>query len=205
MSLSIPHMLQNLESQEPVLGVLLLGAGLVFVIMGARVFRVLMALSFLCIGFAIGGQLPLEPVWTLLAGAVAGIGLAVVSKYFVRVGVALLAGGWLATATMVVAENIQADPLVAMILGGFAFLVAVSLVFILYYEVIAAVMSFEGTLLLLSGMIICLNHYSSAWPRLRSVLVETPALIGFLILAGTVTGYYTQIAERQKRQVGTSG
>jgi len=198
-------MLQNLEAQEPVLGVLLLGAGLVFLIMGARIFRILMALSLLCIGFAIGGQLPLEPGWALAAGAVAGIGLAVLSKYFVRLGVALLAGGWLAAATLVVAENLGADPLIAAILGGFAFLAAVSLVFVLYFEVIAAVMSLEGTVLLLSGMVVCLSHYSGAWPRLRSVFVETPVLVGFLLLAGTVTGYYTQIAERQKRQVGTSG
>jgi hypothetical protein len=37
------------------------------------------------------------------------------------------------------------------------------------------------------------------------MLMEMPALLAFLILAGTVAGYYTQIAERQKKQVGTSG
>jgi hypothetical protein len=205
MPITLRSLLESVEYQDPALGVLFAGLGLIFLLIGARVFKVLMALSFACIGFGLGRSLPLDPVWAVIAGVVAGVGLAVASRFFVKTGVAVLAGGWFAAVIIAIADSLRADPTIALAAGGLAFLVAVSLVFVLYFEVIAAVMSLEGTILLFSGVLVLVSHYSGMWYRLRSMLLEMPALVVFLVVAGTVTGYYMQIAERQKKQVGTSG
>jgi len=205
MSLSLRMLIGELEGQDPVLGVLMIGAGLVFVILGARIFRVLMAISLGCVGLVLGASLPLDPFWQMLAGVAGGIGLALASVFLVRLGVAALAGGWFAAAAMLVAGHLQARDDIVLIIGGLAFLAIAALTFVLYFEVIAAVMSFEGALLILAGLAICLSRYSAMWYHIRALLLETPALAAFLVLAGTVAGYYTQIAERQKKQVGISG
>ncbi len=205
MPITLRSLLQEIEHQDPVLGMLLVGLGLVFMLIGARVFKVLMAFSFACIGYGLGQLLPLDLIWTVIAGLAAGVGLAIASRYFVRTGVAVLAGGWFASLVIFTADSMGAAPSVSLVAGGFAFLVAVSLVFIMYFEVIAAVMSLQGSILIISGASILLSRYSNMWFRLRSMFLETPALLMFLLVAGTVTGYYLQIAERQKKQVGTSG
>lgn len=205
MSSSMRMLIEELERQDPVLGLLLIGTGLVFVIIGARIFRFLLAISFGCVGLVLGAALPLDPFWQMLAGVAAGVGFAIASVFLVRLGVAALAGGWFAAAAMMVADYLRAGDAVVLIIGGLAFLGIAALSFVLYFEVIAAVMSFEGALLILAGLAICLSRYSAMWYHIRSLLLETPALVAFLVLAGTVAGYYTQIAERQKKQVGTSG
>jgi len=195
----------DLERQDPLLGLLLIGAGLVFAILGARIFRVLLVISFGCVGLVLGASLPLDPFWKMLAGVAGGVGLAVASVFLVRLGVAVLAGGWFAAAAMLLADYLKARGDVVIITGSLAFLAIAALTFVLYFEVIAAVMSFEGSLLILAGLAICLSQYSDMWFHIRALLTQTPALLAFLILAGTVTGYYTQAAEHQKKQVGTSG
>jgi hypothetical protein len=194
---SLRSLLEGLEVQEPLVGLFLVTAGLVFMVTGARIFQVLLIISYAWVGFMLGSSLPLEPMWQVIAGVVAGLGLAIASRFFVRLGVAFLAGGWFAFVAMSVATGL--------VIGGMAFLAAVALAFVVYFEVIAAVMSFEGTLLIIGGLIALISQYSTMWLRIRSMVIESPALLSFLLLAGTVTGYYTQISERQKKQVGTSG
>jgi hypothetical protein len=198
-------LLEGLEGQEPVVGLFLVAAGLVFMVMGTRIFQVLLIISYAWVGFMLGSSLPLDPFWRIVTGAVAGLGLAIASRFFIRLGVAFLAGGWFAFVAMSVATSLVARDEIVMVIGGMAFLAAVALAFVVYFEIIAAIMSFEGTLLIIGGLIALLSQYSSTWLRIRYMMIESPTLLAFLLLAGTVTGYYTQIGERQKKQVGTSG
>ncbi|HSW44567.1 MAG TPA: hypothetical protein VLM89_03245 [Phycisphaerae bacterium] len=202
---SLQSILRDLEGREPALGLLLIGAGLIFMIVGARVFKILLIISFACVGFFLGSSLPSEPLWQVLAGIGAGIGLAVAAKFFVRAGVAVLAGGWLAAIASFIAAGLGVQSEIVLIVAGMAFLAAVSLIFVVYFEVIAGLFSLEGTFLVIGGLVVLLSNYSGMWLRIRGILLETPMLFAFLLLAGTVTGYYTQIAERQKKHVGTSG
>ena len=179
MPISIRSLLENLEYQEPVLGVLLIGMGLVFFLIGARVFKVLVVLSFACVGYRLGSLLPLESLWTVLAGIAAGAGLAVASRYFhenrrCRPGRRLVL-----VFITAIADSLGADSEIALAAGGLACLVAFALAFVMYFEVIAAVMSFEGTLLIVSGTVVLLSRYSEMWQRLRAMLTDTAAVAGF--------------------------
>ena len=203
-SISLTVLLGELEGQDMLLGLALVGVGLVFVIFGARIFKPLIILSFLVVGFVFGMALPVTLVAQLLTGIVAAIGLAVVSKFYPQLSVALLAGGWAALVVTIVACYLGASDRIAMVLGGFSLAVTVSLGFVVQYEVAAAVLSFQGTLLMAGGLVIYLSHHAATWRHLRTIILENPPFLAFLLLAGTVTGYYLQVAEAQKKAIGTS-
>ena len=59
--------------------------------------------------------------------------------------------------------------------------------------------------LFLSGLVIFLSHHSGVWGLFRALMLDTPFFMGFIVLSGTVIGFYLQIAEMQKKQAGTSG
>ncbi len=54
------------------------------------------------------------------------------------------------------------------------------------------------------GLIILMNQSPVFWCHMRSLLVGNPVFAPFLVLSGTVIGYYTQIAELQKKHSGRS-
>ena len=122
-----------------------------------------------------------------------------------KVAVAVLSGGWSALVVVAAAPNLNLGEDPTLILAALAFAVVVSLTFVVYHELIAAVMSFEGTLLFLSGLVIFLSHNSVMWGYFRALMLDTPFFMGFIILSGTVIGFYVQVAEMQKKQAGTSG
>jgi hypothetical protein len=70
--------------------------------------------------------------------------------------------------------------------------------------VIALVTSLEGTLLFLGGLIILMNQSPVLWCHLRSLFVSNSVFAPFLVVSGTVVGYYTQLGELQKKHSGRS-
>ena len=211
--ISLRIVLESLQGRELVLGLFLIGTGLVFMILGARIFKVLVVISFAAVGFVLGSslpfvlgsRLPLDGVMQVTLGIVGAVGLAVASTFLVKVAVAVLAGGWSGLVMAAVAPRLGVGDQLTLVLAALAFAAVVSLTFILYHEIIAAVMSFEGTLLFLGGLVIFLSHHSVIWGHIRATMLDTPFFMGFVLLSGTVTGFYLQMAERQKKQVGTSG
>lgn len=204
--MALSEFLDLMEKTDPGLGALLVGAGLVFIVIGARVFRVLLPLSIGAIGFAVCfAVLPLDVIPRVATGIAAGAVLGVASSYVIRVAVTLLAGGWAGLACGTLAGTFDAGDSAVWILSGTGFVVAVSLVFIFYQEVIALITSLEGTLLFLAGMIALLSRFPTFWRAVRPIFQDAPFFAAFAVLAGTVTGYYLQIAEMQKKKLGTSG
>jgi len=203
--ISLRIVLKGLEGRELVLGLFLLGAGLVFMILGARIFKVLVVVSFAAVGFVLGSSLPLDKVMQVTLGVVGAVGLAVASTFFVKVAVAVLAGGWSGLVVIAVAPHLGVSEKLTLVLAALAFAAVVSLAFVLYQEIIAAVMSFEGALLFMGGLVIFLSHHPGIWGHVHATMLDTPFFTAFLLLAGTVMGFYLQMAERQKKQAGTSG
>ena len=198
--------IDTMERLDLGLGVLLIMAGLVFIVVGGRIFKVLLTLSCGTVGFvACFAALPWETLPRVLAGVTVGIGLGVASGFLVRSALTLLAGGWAGLVLGTLGSTFGVGDAAEWVLAGAAFIVAVSLVFIYYQEVIALVMSFEGTLLFLSGMIALLSRVPVLWTPIRPIFQDAPLFSAFAVLAGTVTGYYLQIAEMQKKKLGTSG
>ncbi|NLE58906.1 MAG: hypothetical protein GX616_11130, partial [Planctomycetes bacterium] len=83
------------ERQEVAVGVLLLGAGLVFMILGVKLYKSLIPISFAGIGLAIGVNVPVSgEVAQWACGIILAVALGIGSSYVNKLAVALLAGGW---------------------------------------------------------------------------------------------------------------
>ena len=202
---SVNEMIALLEHQELVIGLFLLGTGLVFLMLGLRVYRTLVVLSFGAIGLALGRQLPIaDPLNWAVAGGI-GLALAILSTRAVKAGVVALGAGWAGFIAAGLALRLGLSDTMALGFGGVALLLALALAFILYDQIIAFVTSFEGALLFIGGMIICFSHAPGAWAAIQPMLKDNLVLGPFFVLAGTVTGFYLQLSDLRRKEAGTSG
>lgn len=204
MSVNIPFVVDELARQEVFVGAFLLAVGLMFMLMGLRLSRLLVALSFGVIGFVLGASVPAPQEARIAAAMIAALGMAGASLWVTRAAVAVLAGLWAGLASFVLVAGMGLDTQICLAAGGVTFAAAASMTFVAYHQVVALVTSFEGTLLFIGGLIALLNQSPVFWGQLRNLLVSTDVFMPFLILSGTVVGFYTQIAELQKKQAGRS-
>lgn len=202
--LSLPSILDELAHQDLVVGLFLLGTGLMFMVVGVRLSRLLVALSFGVIGFVLGGSIQTSDLARLGLGIVIGLGLSTASLVIVRPGVAVLTGLWFSILALIVMDGLKADQRLSLGIALLAFGVAVSLTYVTFNEMIAFVTSLEGTFLFIGGLIVFLNQSPALWHHVRDLLVNSPIFAPFLVLAGTTTGFYLQLAELQKKRVGRS-
>lgn len=195
-------MLEELSNQDMVLGVFLAGLGIVFMLMGVRMFKGLLAISFGVIGFVLGGSLPGTDIARLSYGLIAAISLAMLSVALTRFALCLLAGGWAGLVALTMAARVGLSDQTCLILAGAAALVAVSLTFIMFYEMVAFTTSLEGALLFSGGLMVFLAQSPTVWVHIRGMLIENLIFGPFLILAGTFTGFYLQLTEIRRKDTG---
>lgn len=204
MNFSLPAMLDELASQDLVLGLFLIGAGLVFMIMGIRMSRILIALSFGVIGFVLAGCLSKIETTQILYGLLGSVILAGLSTLRIKASVAVLTGIWIAFAAYVIGSHLRLTDQTALFFATMVGCVAASLAFILYNETIAFVTSLEGSMLFAGGLIVFFSHSSVVWDHIRSMMTDNPIFLPFMIVAGTVTGFYLQLTELRQKETGMS-
>jgi hypothetical protein len=205
MDMSFSHIINELAGREMMLGIFLAGAGLVFMLMGLRIFKTLIAVSFAVIGFGLGMSLPAADLIRIVLGIVGALGLAVVGSMFIRFSVGLLAGGWAVALALHFMDILELRPDVVIVASVFVFVVVVSLSFVLYNEILALVTSFEGAMLIFGGVVILCSQSHSLWIHIRPLFLESVLFVSFLLLAITLSGFYFQTADLRKRQTGMEG
>jgi len=201
---NLVSLLDTLASQDVVLGLFLGCAGLVFMLLGVRIAKVLIVISFGIIGFVLGGSVDAPPSARVAIGFIAAIGLGFVAVYLFRLAVAILAGGWLGVAAAAFLTSWGATQEMILIGGLFVFVAVVSVTFILFQEMIAFVTSLEGTLLFLAGLVVFLSKTPTLFVHFRGLLMTSSLFPAFILLAGTFTGFYLQLGELRKKDAGTS-
>jgi hypothetical protein len=201
---NLPMVVDELARQEVLVGAFLLAIGLVFMLLGLRLSRVLVALSFGVIGFVVGCGVPGPDEARIAVGMITAVGLGGASLWMVRPSVAVLAGVWAGVLAFLVVGMMGVDDEIALVAGLVVFAGAASMAYVMLQEVIALVTSLEGTLLFLAGLIIVLNQSPMFWMHMRNLLVSHSVFGAFLVLSGTIVGFYTQIAELQKKHSGRS-
>lgn len=202
MNFSLPAMLDELASKDLVLGLFLIGSGLVFMIMGVRMSRSLIALSFGVIGFVLAGCLSKIESTQIIYGLAGSVLLASLSMYRIKASVAVLTATWVGLAVFATGSYLKLTDQTTLLLATAVGCGGASLAFILYYETIALVTSMEGAMLFLGGLIVFFSHNSVIWGHIRSMMTENPAFLPFMILAGTVTGFYLQLTELRQKETG---
>ena len=202
---TILDLVRLVERQELLLGLFLAGGGLIFIILGIRIFNVLVAISFGVVGFVLGMSLPVSEWTQWVCAFLAAAGLAVASTFVMKLSVAVLAGGWSGCVVLGLATRFGAGEPVALIMGGLALAMTIALAFVMYEQIIALVTSIEGSFLFLGGLVVFFSHSPYMWHHFRPMLTDNPIFAPFLLLAGTVTGFYLQLTEIRQQKSGVSG
>ena len=209
--ISLPSVLDKVAHQEVVVGAFLLGCGLMFMIMGVRLAPLMVALSYGVIGFVVAACTPLPDMAKVMLGLALGGGLAAGSLFVLRPAVIGLAGLWVALAVMTMLGGAGLQDQVVIACAAVGLIGGCSLGVIMKDEAIAFVTSLEGCLLLIGGLVLMVGPFlwmvqnPTLWHHLRDLLVNNAIFAPFLVLAGTTTGFYLQLAELQKKRVGRSG
>lgn len=192
-----------LTAQPFSVGVFMACAGVVFLLLGHRVFKVLVSLSFGAVGFVLGSTFGDTLSAQLILGGVCGAAMVAVAACYLRPAVAVLTAGWLALLALQICSQMKFDEIIAYALAVFGFVFAISMTYIMYDEIIAFVTSLEGAFLCVGAVVVFFSRSPMVWATLRQLLVSNAYFGLFLILAGTVTGFYYQLAElRHKETAG---
>ncbi len=201
---SLSGFLDELQQQGLILGIFLTGIGLMFMMLGYRLFPTLIAVSFGVVGFVVGFTYSegLDDIMRVVVGLASGAALGGLSALSLKVSVAVLAGGWAGLLTLCILGNTTFAPEVVLALGGAVGLAVLALTFVVYHEMIAFTTSFEGALMVLSGLAVFVSHSTVAWYHFRSIFMAHPLFPAFLVLAGTLTGFYLQLAELRRKDTG---
>jgi hypothetical protein len=202
MSFSLPAMLDELASKDLVLGLFLIAAGLVFMIMGVRMARTLIALSFGVVGFVLAGCLSSNENTQIIYGLVGSAILASLGMFRIKAAVAVLCGSWVGLAMFALAAHFRFSEQNSLLLAATFGCAGASLAFILFNETIAFVTSLEGAMLFVGGLIVFFSHNSLIWGHIRLMMVGNAFFLPFIIVAGTVTGFYLQLTELRQKETG---
>ncbi len=201
---SINDMVLRCEQQHAAVGVLLLAVGLVFMILGVKLFRALIPLSFAAIGFVIGWNMPLSEIGQWVCGGACAVVLGVLSAYVTRLSVALLAGAWTGLFAASLAVSFGLQTMISLGIGAVFLAAVASLSLALYKPLIAYVTSLQGAMLTVGGIVAFLHHFTF-WFSLRSIFIEYTFVPPFFVVALTVMGFYLQLAETRQLESGMSG
>jgi hypothetical protein len=201
---TISEAVNELQGQETILGIFFIGIGLVFLLLGVRAVELLITASFAFVGFVIGQMLPLEPAGQWIVSGIAVVLLGVSGWFLTKMSVAILGGAWSGFVLASLAVRFGMPEEAALAVGAIGLIAAIALSFIMFEELVALITSFEGTLLIIAGIVVVLTHFPMTWVRIRPVLVEHPIVTPFFILAGTVSGFYFQLTELRQKETGMS-
>lgn len=202
---TLTDMLRLCEQQDLAIGILLLGVGLVFVVMGVKIFKALIPISFAAIGFVLGVNVPVpSDVLRWSCGGLGAVILGLGSSYICKAAVAVLAGGWTALFATSIAISFNLQQTISLGIGVVFFLAVASLTVALYNQVIAYVTSLEGAMLTVGGLVATLHH-TAVWSSLRTIVIENSFVAPFFVVALTIMGFYLQLAETRQLESGMSG
>ena len=202
---SLTELFGRLEFAQPSLGVMLAAFGLVLLTVGSRIDRILIPATYVVIGLFMGIAGVDDPILKWLAGALSAVALGIASSHFRRVAVGVLGGAWSAVWFGHLAMSVGVPESAVTALAAACFAVAIALTFVMLSEATTAVLSFQGAALLVAGLIIVGSWQLEVWNNVRFIFLSYPLYLAFLLLSGTVIGYYLQMSEARRKAIGTSG
>ena len=203
---SIGEAISICEQQEIAVGVILLGAGLVFMLLGVKLFKSLIPISLAAIGLGIGLKMPVSnDIAQWVCGGVGAVLLGVGGSYVTKLSVALLAGAWTGVFAASLAISFGLQQKISLGIGVVFLLAVASLAMPLYHQVIAYVTSLQGAMLTIGGLVAILHTFPAFWTGLRTIVVDNSFVAPFFIASLTVMGFYLQLAETRQLESGMSG
>jgi hypothetical protein len=195
-----------LQSTEALSGLPLVAIGVVLMLMGWRVWKAAVVATFALIGAGVGVALAGDDpgrqwFFALLGGVLLGAASYPPANYSICLLGGLIGAGVAHTA--LTSMWVQGTPLwIAMVLV-FAGCTAVAIVY--SRQVIVAVTSVEGAVLIISGLVAVVADAPQLFHFFESIARNYWFFLPFLLLVPTVTGFLLQLADAKKHDAGMTG
>lgn len=209
----------SLSSLEPLWACLLLASGLIYLLQGWKIFKVLVALNAAMLGAAVGAKLAVMagggrnmPVFAAIGG---GLVLAVLAwplmKYSISV-MGALAGSFVGFGVWQYAAQIAQKPglLEYAWTGALVGLVTLGLLaFVIFRFVVITFTAFQGSVMTVSGIVGLLLKYDGIAEPVNNALLNNVHLLPLLVGVPAVIGFAVQntaaIKKVQKKRKAVEG
>ncbi len=191
--------LSVLNGLDPAFGMILAVAGLVFVLIGWRVYQAIIVVNLAALGGLAGwilGGVAFADGWTMqavcgVAGAVVFGAASIPMLKAATVLCASLIGGYLGA---VVSSGFSASADVHLVGGLVGLGVTASLVFIVFDHLMITVISFQGALMTVAGVLAASNQQATFLRHFRDMASRSDFMVIFTVFALTVIGICVQLA-----------
>ncbi len=188
--------------QDPLTGMVLVIAGLSFLLMGSRMSNLVAALDSLVLALVAGTRV-CDGFWTgYAAGVVVGAGLAILAWLHPRKAMILLGsltgayicGGFVA--------HLEGNPPPVVIAGVLGFGCFLALGFVVFDHIVVIITSIQGAALLMAGAVILISA-SPSWSGGFHVLATRYGFfLPFLVFGSALIGVFFQLGEIQAERSG---
>jgi len=191
--------IEQVHELDPGAGLILLVAGLVYVLMGWRVFNVLVTINCAALGAALGGGIGSvieQSSWFLSAalGLAGAILLGALAVRLIKAGVVLCCGLAGAFVGIIIASVFSSEPTVQLAGGIVTLLLTVSLVFVMFDHLVIVTMSLQGALMTVAGVVAAFQEEGGILRHFHQILAKSGFFLIFSILALMVIGICVQLA-----------
>ena len=185
----------------PMLSVLVLVAGVIILLLGWRLSRLVAVLDFSLFGVIVGGTLSAGCEWQWLIAVIGAVAFAVLALWLAYYS-EVVACGLLAGIATVVVTGWLASPMGAVLVAtAVAFGCAVALTFVAYREASAVMTAVQGGLLTAFGLAACLANSGYIWGGMRDMLATNGFAQLLFLLAPIGVGITFQLASIQNEEI----
>lgn len=195
------YFIEQVTSTGPLLAVCTLVAGVIILLLGWRLSRLVAVLDFSLAGAVVGASLTAGTDAQVLStgiGAIAFGSLALWMDHYSE----LVACGLIAGLVAAVLSGTLVTPFAAVLLVvAVAFACSVALTCIAHRQASAVMTAVQGGLLAAFGLAACLACNGAWWPEVRSLLIHYSFAMGLFLVAPIMVGIMFQLASIQHDEV----
>lgn len=191
-----------LSASDSLLGLPLCAAGLALILGGWRLWKAAVVVTFALIGGAIGVLLADTPQNQMLYAGIGAVLLGGASLPPANYSIAVLGGLISAAILHTTVAPLITRPLPLWILVGSVFFACAALSYVYVRHVIVIITSFEGGVLMVSGLVAVASDYPQLFNFFRTISANYWFFMPFLLLVPTAMGCMLQMADVRQRDSG---
>ena len=185
---------QRMMFQHPLeMGLVFLVLGLVFLLYGYKLYKILVSVVFAGIGGLVGMLIGVHfgaPGW--LIGLIGAIVLGILAWPLFRIGWGILGGAVFAAIALPFAVALTQSPVLGYTLAAVAFIAGMVLTIVLMRPLIIISTSISGAATLVEGVLLMLIRWPSAGDPIRAALESKPYLFVVLVALPAILGAILQ-------------
>lgn len=198
MTASVNHWIELLRRTDALAGIPLIVAGVGLMFFGWRLWKPCVVIFYALIGVGVAAMIPGLEDGRMLLVPVLGILFGLASYWPAKYALSLLGGliGMYVVVNML--TDLGMDGMGLWFAGAAALFGFAGMAHINRDIVVIALTAFLGSALLLSGLMSFITESRVLYGHVRSVLLQDPFTMGFVILVPTVVGFFLQCGDARQ-------